>query len=392
METMTNETISASNIASPGSYPPDAEYRVVDLGKPLRVLWRGRYRVAGMAVLGGLLAVAAAFIVHPRYEATVRLMPPDHKESLIASLSPGRNEGDLYLGLLQSRTVADDVIEHQHLVDYFHSVRPSQARAMLSDMAKISVDKEQFLSVVVTAREPETALRVANEFPAALYRVNHSIALSQAAHRREYFEVPLEQERDALNAAEQRLLATQQNTGMVMPEAQVQLGLSSIAQLQQQITSRRAQLASLETSSTAQNPQVIQLQSEIASLSGQLGRLQAQTGSAGTSGPARAPAQTLEVARSQRDVKYHETVLQALSKQYENARIEDSYSPPIELVDKAVMPDQKSWPSRKLWFLLGIALGGIIGVIAVLARAYSPLRRVRNFLREDKAAPVSPGA
>ena len=53
-------------------------------------------------------------------------------------------------------------------------------------MAKVSVDKDQFVTVVVRAEEPETALRVANAFPDALSRLNRSIAQSQAQHRLEY--------------------------------------------------------------------------------------------------------------------------------------------------------------------------------------------------------------
>jgi uncharacterized protein involved in exopolysaccharide biosynthesis len=363
--------------------PADPEYRTLDLGKVVRLYWRRRYVVLACGLLGVLAAVAASFIIHPAYDATVRLMPPSPRETGLTGLLPGRNSGDLYLGLISSRTVADDVIEHQHLAAYFHTTKPSALRAMLAGMAKITEDKDQFVTVTVRAGEPETAVRVANEFPQALYRLNHEIAISEAGHRWEYFEGPLEQEKNKLAQAEEELKLAQQKTGMVMPEAQIQLGVSAIASLKQQITAREEQLAGLTTSSTAQNAQVVELRSQISSLYAQLHRLEAQTGGTGTASSAKLPELTLEVERKAREVKFHETLFEILSKQYENARVDQSYSPPVELVDRAVFPDQKSYPPRKLLTMIGLLTGLLLGAIWVGLREAQPLRHLRAFLDED---------
>ena len=357
--------------AHPSGPPqPDPEYRILDLARYLRRMWRRRYFIVLASIGGALLGYGSALLQHPRYDATVRLMPPNNpRDNAIASFSPSRNEGDLYLGLISSRTVADEVIEQQHLADYFHTTRPSELRRDLAGMAKFSVDKDQFVTVVVRATEPETAMRVANAFPEALSRQNRTIAQSQAQHRLEYIAGPLEQEKVRLAQAEDDLRAAEQQTGMVMPQAQVELGLSAISSLKQQITSRQEQLAALETSSTDQNPQVIQLKSQIASLSGQLGRLQAQNGGSGGAAPsAKTPALTLEIERKQREVKFHETLFELLSRQSENASVEESYAAPIELVDAAVLPDEKSWPSRRLFFLGGLLAGALLATVYACGR------------------------
>ncbi len=311
MRTMSNEPSPANNGSSvTAQLSSDAEYRFIDLRGFIFLLWLRRYAILAIALAGMLLAGLVAFVIHPSYDATVRLMPPAPKESSLASLFPTRNAGDIYLGLISSRTVADDVIEHQHLAEYFHINKPSQLRRILSSMAKINVDKDQFVTVTVRAKEPETAVRIANEFPAALYRLNHEVAISEAVHRWEYFEGPLEQEKNKLAEAEEELKQAQQKTGMVLPDAQVRLGVSAIADLKQQIAGREEQLAALQTGSTDQNPQIIQLKSQIASLYGQVHRLEEQTGGAGTSpAMAKLPELTLEVERKTREVKFHETLL-----------------------------------------------------------------------------------
>jgi uncharacterized protein involved in exopolysaccharide biosynthesis len=362
------------------------EYRTVDLRKYVVTLWRKRSFLYGAAALGLVAGIATGLLMHPAYDATVRLMPPSERIQSALSLlitSAAKNSGDQYLGLITSRTVADDVIEHQHLAEYFHTTRPSKLRALLDSMSKIKVDKNQFVTVTIRAKEPETAMRIANEFPAALYRLNHEVAQAQAEHRWQYYEAPLEQEKNHLAQAEEALTLAQQKTGMVLPQAQVQVSVGAIAELKQQITAKQAQLAALETGSTAENPKVVQLRSEIASLNAEMHRLEAQSGGTNASPiTAKLPEQSMEILRAQREVKYHETLFEILSKQAESARIEESYSPPIELVDKAVLPDRKSWPPRILFALLGFLLGGMLGCVTVVLQILRPISQMRQMLEE----------
>jgi tyrosine-protein kinase Etk/Wzc len=362
----------------------DSEYRVIDLRRFIVSLWKRRHFILKWAVGGMLLGYGAAWLMHPKYDATVRLMPPTPKQTGLSLLMPTHNLGDQYLGLIMSRTVADDVIARQHLADYFHTTRPSELRRRLAAMSKITVDKDQFLTVTVRAPEAGTALRIANEYPAALYRLNDTITLSQAEHQLRYFEGPLEEEKVKLAQAEEDLKAVEQRTGMIAPDAQVRLGVGAIADLRQQLATRQEQLAGLETGRTSENPQVMTLRSQIASLNAQIHQLEAQTGGAGTTAAAaKMPELELEVDRRVRDVKYHETLFEILSKQYEGAKIDEAYSPPVELVDRAVLPDEKSWPPRKWFALGGLFLGGLVGALMVIAKTADVRERLRSFVVDE---------
>jgi tyrosine-protein kinase Etk/Wzc len=344
----------------------EAEYRTINLLKYWLLLRRRKRVVVAFALAGFALGAIAAYSIHPKYDAMVRFLPPSPKAVAPLSLFASSSQGDHYLGLVSSRTVADDVIERQHLKEYFHVANSSQARGRLDAISKIVVDKDQFVTVRVRATEPQTALNIANEYVSALYRLDHSLAQVESDHRRDFFETPLEQEKNKLADAEEDLKRAQQKTGMVLPEAQMRLGVGAIQELKQEITAREAQLAALRTGGTEQNPQVIQLKSQIASLQGQVARMQEQNGGTGANvSKAQMPELTMEVEREARDVKFHETLFEILSRQYENARLEEAYTPGIELVDAAVMPDEKSWPPRKVFMLLGLLLGGLLGVMYV---------------------------
>jgi capsule polysaccharide export protein KpsE/RkpR len=250
-------------------------------------------------------------------------------------------------------------------------------------MAKITVDKDQFVTVRVRAKEPETSLRIANEFPAALYRLTDAVTYSEAEHQLRYFEGPLEEEKNELNKAEDELKQAQQRTGMMQPETQARLGAGAIADLKQQLAAREEQLAGLETGRTSENPQVVTLKSQIASLNAQIRSLEAQTGGAGTTAEqAKMPELALDVMRKQREVQYHETLFGILSKQYENAKVDEAYSPPVELVDRAVLPDEKSWPPRKLFALAGLVIGALVGLLIVILKTLQLRRRFLTAMKE----------
>ena len=385
---MLNESPLPGSSAHPGEPQPDPEYRVIDLGKVIRLFWKRRYVLVLCSLAAALVSYGCAFLIHPQYDATVRLLPPDNRNSALLSFS-SRNEGDLDLGLLGSRTVTDDIIKSLNLSSYFHTSSPALLRRSLSSMVKIQEDRDQFITITVRAAEPETAVRIANAYPEALSRMNRTIARSQGEDRWQFYEGPLENQKDKLAAAEEELKRAQQSTGMIMPETQVQIGLTSIASLNQQIANRQEQLAALEAGSTDQNPEVVSLKSGISSLTALRDRLQSQNGGTGaSSGRAKTPELTLEIDRLAREVKFHETLFEVLSKQYENARVDDSYAAPIELIDKAVMPEEKSFPSRRLFFEIGFLAGAILAMLIVLAEAYHPLRAIRSFLKEPAASPL----
>ncbi len=384
---MSNEISTLDSSRSVGaSY--DAEYKTIDLLRFWILLMRRKKLILAFAAGGLALGALLAFAIPPMYDGKVRFLPPPPKEASALSLLPTSrtNTGDRYLGLIGSRTVADDVIEHQHLREYFHAKNQTQARAQLAAMSTIITDKDNFVSVTVRAKEPQTAVNIANEYVSALYRLDNALNTAESQHRREFYEGPLEQEKNRLADAEEKLKLAEQKTGVLLPEAQARIGVGAIADLKQQITVLEAQLAALRMGGTEQNPQVVQLESRIASLQGQEARLEQQTGGHGTNDAGeQMPTLTLEVERQTRDVKFHETLFEILSRQYENARVEQAYTPAIELVDSAVMPDQKAWPPRKLFMLGGALLGGLLGVAYVLVAAFNLPSRLRQALSENEA-------
>ena len=78
-----------------------------------------------------------------------------------------------------------------------------------------------------------------------LRNTNGRLALLESSQRRLFFSEQLKREKDALANAEVDLKATEETPGLIAPAGQTMQRISTVAQLQAQLTSRQVQLASL---------------------------------------------------------------------------------------------------------------------------------------------------
>jgi tyrosine-protein kinase Etk/Wzc len=273
-----------------------------------------------------------------------------------------KNASDLYIGILQSQSVTDAMIKRFDIIRLLHPKRFSDARLAVQRSAKFVIGKDGMISISVSDHDPRRAAAMANAYVDELYTMNNHLALGGAAQKRLFFEQQLAQEKDRLADAEVALKKTEESTGVIAPSGQTETIIREVAELRAEITSREVQLASLRTSSTDQNPDVIRITSELNGLRQQMHDLESGTGKHAPGdislSTANVPQAGLEYIRKERDVKYHQFLFDLLARQYEAARIDEAKAAPvIQVVDPALPPDRKSAPFRALWALVGCALG-----------------------------------
>ncbi len=81
------------------------------------------------------------------------------------------------------------------------------------------------------------------------------------------------------------------------------------------------------------------------------------------------PETGLEYLRKMRDLKYQETLFELLSKQFEIAKIDEAKEAAlIQVVDKALVPEQKSKPKRSLIVILATLMAFFLGVLLAFVR------------------------
>ncbi len=264
-----------------------------------------------------------------------------------------KNTADLYVGILESRTIGDQVIERFHLQTYWNLKRFEDTRRALKKHVQLEAAKNGLIVITVKDHDARMASDIANAFVEELNQMNSKLAVTEASQRRTFFDQQVLEEKNALAAAEEDLKSTQVKTGMIELTGQAEMAIRNIAEARAQLATREVQLQSMRNYATDQNPDMVRLQSEVSGLRQQLVQLEndpSQMHTGDTSVPAgKVPSVGLEYVRKLREVKYHEAFLMLLSKEFEGARIDEAKAAPIiQIVDRAVPSDRKSGPPRML--------------------------------------------
>ena len=369
---------------------PLPEDETLTVAYVLATLRGGRRTILFSAVGCVLAALLIGFLQHNVYTAKASFVPPGAGSQSstaammgqLASLSSGglggmlqsKSQGDLYVGLLKSDTIARDLVRRFDLVHVYKVKKQSEAEKKLAANSLFELgSKDPIVRISVTDHSPERARDMAAAYLQALQATSAELALTESSQRRQFYEGRLASEKNQLADAEVALKQIQEKTGLVAPAGQTAANIQALAQIQAQITQRQAELAALRQNEADENPDVLQLRDQIGSLQRQADQAasgQSKTGY-GRFSTAQVPELQLDYIRRARDVKYHETLFEIISKQYEAARMDEAKDAPLQVLDQPEIPDMKSGPHRSLIVALGLIVGLLGGSAWVLFRSDS---------------------
>jgi uncharacterized protein involved in exopolysaccharide biosynthesis len=355
----------------------ESEISLLDLAVVL--VKRKRFMIR-FVVVAIVLAIIVSFILPVRYEAKVVLLPPAQNSSIgstllgqlgslgslgsLASLAGGgiglKNPADMYVSLLTSRTVEDAMIQRFGLMKEYRVKRMSDARKELEHRASVVAGaKDGLIRLSLEDGDPKRAAELANGYVEEFRKLSASLAITEAARRRLFFEQQLQQAKDKLSEAEDAMTKTQQSTGVLQIDSQARSLIESAAVLRAQVVAKQVQIEGMRSYATEDYPALILAKQELAALQS---RLQQMAGSQNDNGSdinlskGRMTESGMEYVRRLRDLKYQETVYELLAKEFEVAKLDEAREGSIiQVVDAAVPPDRKSSPHRLL-IVLGTAI------------------------------------
>jgi uncharacterized protein involved in exopolysaccharide biosynthesis len=350
-----------------------------------RILWEHRSILFRAFILGGVLSAAIAFSLPKSYEATAKLMPPESSSSggaaLLAALSArggsgmlGGLAGDLlgvkgngavFVDILESRTVADRLIDQFQLAHEYHTTKIEYTRKMLEAHTKIMEDRKSgVITITVTDHTPSQAAAMAQAYVTALDYLVARLSTSSARRERIFLEDRLKTVKSDLdNAATRFSEFASKNTAIDIP-AQGKAMVEAAAVLQGQLIAAEAEVSGLEKIYTVNNVRVRALEARITELRQQLQKL------GGSNSPAdvrndnslypsirKLPLLGVTYADLFRRTKIEETVYELLTQQYELAKVQEAKEiPSVKVLDTAVVPTVKTSPHRVLLTLAGTML------------------------------------
>ncbi len=313
------------------------------------VLLVGHKRFIARFVLGAAaLATVVSFLLPIRYEGKIVLLPPQQNSSLgsvllsqLGSLGSLGSLASLAGGNLGEKRMSDARKEFERRT------------------TAVAGPKDGLIRISVEDRNPKRAAELANAYVEEFRKLSASLAITEAARRRLFFDQQVQQAREALTQAEEAMTKTQQSTGVLQIDSQARSLIESAAILRAQVVAKQVQIEGMRSFATDENPGLILAKQELAALRSQLDRLAGSQQDAGSDinlSKGRVTQSGMEYLRRYRDLKYQETVFELLAKQFEIAKLDEAREGSIiQVVDAAVPPDKKSSPHRLL-IVIGVTI------------------------------------
>lgn len=272
---------------------------------------------------------------------------------------------ELYVALLRSDSVLRALDTRFELRARYEVDTHEVLRKTLPRYVRIGADKKTgVISVEADDEDPKFAAELANAHLQEVTLVLSRLAVSEAQQRRQFFEGQLASTKESLVSAEAALRSVQESSGVVALDRQAEALIAGVARLRATIVEREVRLRVLRTNATDQNPDVQRLMAEIQALRAELARAESAQGQPNESGMnmsvSRLPATATRYIRALREVKLQESLLEAMLRQFELAKLDEAKEGPLlQTIDIAVPPDYKSKPSRAV-IVLGTTLVGFL--------------------------------
>lgn len=306
--------------------------------------------LAVAAVLGGVAGLGGSYLVKPTFTANASFVLPQPAggsaaaalaalgglASLAESAVGSRSSADQYASLMMSRTLADRMIDQFGLMQVYEVNLRSDARRRLETHTRIVIGRRDgLITVEVDDHEPKRAADMANRYIDELRLFAGQLTLSEAQHRRKFFEAQVSQARDDLLKAQVALQGSGFSEGVL--RAEPRSAADAYGRIRAEVTSAEVKLQTLRRSQTDQSPEVQRASAQLDALRAQLAR--AESSNASASRP--------EYLSRYREFKYREALFDLFSRQYEAARVDEAREGmTIQVVDNAVPPERKSKPRR----------------------------------------------
>jgi tyrosine-protein kinase Etk/Wzc len=353
--------------------------------KKLIILFTGACAVisAGLSLLMSDIFIPQAKILPPQSSSSIssQLMSQflGGATSTVSGLLGTTTPADLYVGMLNSRTISDKIIDKFDLANLYKGTLQKylnlemtrvDVREELRDNVTIEADpKSSIITISVEDKDPKKAADMANAFVDNLIDLTNGLAITDAAQRRLFFDGKLKETKKALSFAEDDLRAFQEKTGILQVDDQAKAVIEGLAVLRAQIAAKEVEIKVMKTFSTGRNPDLQKAEEALGAMKAELHKLETKEGSG--SDPlmpvGRMPSVGLEYGRKLRDVKLYSTLFDLLVKQYEMAKLDESKNiTSLQVIDRAVPPDKKAKPKRSVIVILATFTGFFLSVL----RAY----------------------
>jgi capsule polysaccharide export protein KpsE/RkpR len=358
-----------------------------------QVLWRRRGLLLRVALISLVVSFGLVFLIPERFQATARIMPPEHSGSdtammaalagralggdmlggLAASLLGTHNTGALFVDLLRSGSVTGHIVDRFQLMQVYGTrYRVDAAKSLLHRTAIVQDKKSGVITVSVTDTDPRRARDMAQAYLDELNVLVNRTSASSAHQERVFIEHRIDGVRRDLERAQQAMSDFSSTHSTIDIREQTRATVDAAAKLQAELIVTQGELQSIQQIYGDQNVRVRAAEARIANLKHEMGKLGGSSadlasntadnplpGASPSADPAaypplrQLPRLAVPFANLYREVRVQENIFELLTQQYEIARIQEAKDiPVVSIIDAPGIPEKKSFPRRKLTTLI----------------------------------------
>jgi len=372
--------------------------RIARIGR----LWESRKVLLKFAAWGAVLTAVIAILIPSQYESMTRLMPPDPPQgqgmamlaSVVGRMSGSlgglgsigsellgvKNSGDLFVAVLFSRTVQDDLINKFDLRRIYGVKRWVDARKQLTQRTEVAIERKSgVLTICVTDHDPKRANAMAQEYVAQLNNVVNQLNTSAAHRERVFLQERIAQVKDELESAEKEFSQFASSNATIDIKEQGKAMVEAAAALEGELIATETELQGMRQIYTDYNVRVRTAQARVNELNRQIQKLGGKPGFAAVAGDAKdgdlypsirkLPLLGVTYADLYRKTKVEETVFEILTQQYELAKVQEAKEiPSAKVLDPPDIPEKKVFPPRTIMTIVGTFFAVVLGAFWVLGK------------------------
>jgi len=252
------------------------------------------------------------------------------------------------------------------------------ARRVLAECTATVVDrKSQMITISVTDHSPQRAAAMAQAYVNELDRLVASLSTSAARRERMFLEDRLKAVSQDLESAEKEFSEFSSKNSTVDIKEQGKAMVGAAANLQGRLIAAQSELESLRQIYSDSNVRVRAAKARIAELQQQLDKMAGKGEDASASGSSqnsslypslrKLPLLGVRYADLYRRTKVQEAVFEALTQEYELAKVQEAKEiPSVKVLDMPDVPERKTFPPRLGISVLGAITGVLGGVVFLL--------------------------
>jgi tyrosine-protein kinase Etk/Wzc len=367
----------------------------------MEIILRYRKFIGYLVGVTFFLSIIVSLLLPKMYIATVRILPPRENSSGLSSLLAradgplsglagnlvgSKTPAALYVGILNSRSVAEGLNKKFNLKELYDLKYIEDVYLKLADRSTIEISKkDQIISVSVNDRDPQRAADMANAYADMLDQINRKLNITQGKRKRIFLEDRLKKVRADLEKAEMDLKDFQEQHHLVSIEEQAKVAIEGAAEIKGQIIAAETELEVFKQFGTERQIEAVKLNAKIEELQKQLDIFeQGDKSNTGSSKPSKKgegsnfyipfgelPRLGLQLMRLTREAKIQGKLFELLTAQFEMAQIEEAKDmDTIQVLDRAVPPEKKISPNRSRIVITATILMFFIAAIIVIRKEY----------------------